>query len=211
MYWEEIINKVKNNIGKNVTILYNKMGRLETYQRKLCKVTDTGVFLEAVYLPFMGYGSYIETILLTKNRKVIYENPSFEKTDKKASENFERQALKLYEDENERQEAIDCAMSRLKGPYLAKKGLPYVKEELKEAWESYVEMKTINPTSCAILEMSIRVMEAISNGADKVAIDEMLVINGFDVNMYIDIMRTIKYFTNLIKEDTKNPAPTLSK
>ena len=223
----EMFKKLSEHIDEKITYEYWKNGELITDTQTLKNVHYyRGIDNTDGYFPFIGCGVAIKSIKLTKTGEELYYNPTvsvkYNKTNQDAIESakarFYGDAVVLKQKRRRINKEQECARKQeeldkqaiLKKPYLKQKGIIYVKDELKEEWPIFVDSIVKDSFSYGILDLTIRLMEALSVGASNDEIKEIK--SKFNTSGYTESVAysIIEYYTNLIKKE-KNPVPTLSK
>lgn len=210
MISKKVMEELKKNIGKKVVVKHVWYGRAQIEEGILKKVTDfVNVELEGSVIPFVGYGSAIRKII-GENGKVLYDNPLIpldydlredEKIDKMVALSFgdeialeERQKREVEKKEWEIKVAQLNKEAKTKTSGFIEEGENLIKPDLRGKWREYVSNNTKDFYSAGIVEASLRVMKALSNGKSPKEAEETvyeLGITGFQMGC---VARTISYF-----------------
>ena len=75
MIGKEVMETLREHIGKEVRVCYVYFGRIETVRETLKGVTDfINIKVESLLIPFIGRGVAIREIVGGENRRFLYEN-----------------------------------------------------------------------------------------------------------------------------------------
>jgi len=175
-----MFKKLKEHVGSNVSyeawwygVPFNGTGKLKEVNYY------SNVLIYAYGIPFIGYGSAISTIRLAENGEILYHNPYIEENyDLRKTEDIEKVEIKFYgpeytfkkrnrrirdKEECEERHKIANRQARLSKPKLIKDSINYVKEDLQDEWLKFVDVKTQDAYSCAIVEAAVACLKALSN------------------------------------------------
>ncbi|MBQ6285195.1 MAG: hypothetical protein IJK67_02655 [Bacilli bacterium] len=223
----DMFKKLKEHVGKKIDCEYWYDGKLVTDTITLAGVKYyDGIEYTDEYSPFHRYISFIgsrvaiKTIKLSSNNEVLYHNPTvgvrYDKTDidsiDKAKARFygDAVALKQRRRRINRQQDIKMDLEQLnklvllKKSILKKKGLNYVKEELKNEWSEYVDKSVTDSYSCSLVDLAVKYMEALSSGKSQEEIDMLLDDRKYSEYTILMVVRAVSYFTNLLNKDNSS-------
>ena len=202
--------KLRNHIGKKVRVDYIKYGSLCSEESTLRNVEDyVNIEIESCGIPFVGYGSAIQRIT-DKRGNVLYENPNIlNDYDVRSSEKIEdivsltfgqniadkkrKERIKFEKDFEKRMKKSDEHAKTKANDYL-QQGKSLVKRDVLYEWELYVKRNTQDGYSAAVVDASLKVMKALSDGkTSKKALDLSYEL-GLTVAMAGFMASTISHF-----------------
>lgn len=207
----ESFDKLKKNVGRKVKVEYIWYGVPFKKEGILKRVEDyVNIGIEGAGIPFIGYGSAIRKIV-DENGNILYENPlipsdydlrDFEEIDKvraecfgkEIAEKFRKERLEIEREWQRRIEELNKEARKNYEKYL-KEGLALVKDEKRDEWKDYVEKNTQDFYSAGVVDVSIKIMKALSEGKtpEEAAEKEMegTGITGFQAGC---VAQTVSYF-----------------
>ena len=177
---QKYMEALKDYIGKKVKIEYVSNGIPRKEEGTLKNVEEyRNIQIEGTGIPFIGHGSAIREIR-GENGEVLYKNPRIPRDyDLRRDEDIAQlRALsfgqeienKLEEEEIKAtiewiaEEAYLDIKAQQKAVDFIEEGRNLVKKELLEEWKEYVRKNTQNFYSAGVVEASVRVMKALSEG-----------------------------------------------
>ena len=177
---QEYLKALRNNIGKRVKIEHVWYGVPQEEESTLRNVKDyVNIEIEGAGIPFIGYGSAIRRIL-GENDEVLYENPLIphnydlrrdEDMDQLRTLSFghdiadklKQQRIKERMEWEEKVRRLDEEARNNLEKYLMESS-PLVRDDKLEEWREYVRKNTQDFYSAGVVDASIRVMKALSEG-----------------------------------------------
>ncbi len=211
----DMFKELKKHEGEEIECYYWWYGNPIKYEDTLEKVKYyNGIECRNSFIPFIGYGCAIVEIKLKSNNKAIYYNSNIENGYDRRNQNeieklkvisfgheivFKQRSRRVTKEQEIKTE-IELAdkQARLKKSILTKRGLKYVREDLREEWIKYVDINTTDFYSCGVVEMACDMMDELNNGASREDITQMLLKKGATTRMIALIREAILYFTNLM-------------
>jgi len=182
--------KLRGAVGQKVRVDYVWYGISYSDERTLKNVEDyVNIEVEDFRIPFVGYGSAIQRVTDEKGN-VLYENPNIsdsydvrnptEREDLVArtfgqdiADKMKEDIIKSDKDFEERKRKSD-EHARTKTKDYLEQGKILVREDVLNDWETYVTNNTKDSYSARVVDASLRVMQALSEGktpeeAEKIA------------------------------------------
>lgn len=227
---KEMFDELKKYEGQEIKCYYWHYGNAVICDETLEKVEYyRGIECKGQFIPFVGYGCAIVGIKLKSNGKTIFYNPNIEEQyDRRDQNEIEKAKVSLFgpevvfkqrrrriarEQKAKMEREIANQQAKLKKPILIEKGLKYILEDLREDWIKHVTVNTEDAYSCAVVELSVEIMEALYNGADKEKINKILCDRGASGYSASYAIKTVLHFTNLFNQlalpTTNDPKRTL--
>jgi len=207
---EKVMKLLRNYIGKKVTVEYVSYGSSDVERDVIKEVNDfSNITIGCSGIPFVGYGSAIRKIV-DENKKTLYENPLISPTydarkdediDKVRAASFgykiahsfrEQRETEKKKWEEEKAKLDKQAQGKTKSFQEFSRDL--IKSELFEEWNKYVATNTKDFYSAGVVEASLKVMKALSEGkspkeAEKTVYD--LGITGFQMGC---VAQTVSHY-----------------
>lgn len=207
---KKAMEELRKNVGKNVSVEYAWYGS-EYKERYILKSVDefTNIEFGNLGIPFVGYGCAIQRIT-DENGRIIYNNSNIDSAydvrsdqliDEVRKTTFGDKVAKKFIDERER-ERKRWEMKKERLDKKAQKssirfrdlGRTLIKSELVDEWDKYVSANTKDFYSSGVVDASLRVMKALSEGkspkkAEKTVYD--LGITGFQMGC---VAQEVSYF-----------------
>jgi hypothetical protein len=172
--------KLKEAVGQKVKVDYVWYSSPHSDKRTLKNVEDyANIEIEGSGIPFVGYGSAIQRVTDEKGN-VIYENPNIsdsydvrnptEREDLVAltfgqniADKMKDDRIRSDEDFKERKRKSD-EHARTKTQDYLEQGKSLIREDVLNDWETYVTNNTQDGYSAGVVDASLRVMQALSEG-----------------------------------------------
>lgn len=209
---ESVMEGLRTHIGRPVTVKHVWYGMPHTeISKELKDVTNfSNIEIQGSGIPFVGYGSAIRTIT-GENGEVLYDNPLIpDDYDRRAQTAVDEMVRLTFGDEvadgkirereeydrnwQERQAKLN-EEAQAKAANLIEQGEQLVKPELKDEWREYADKNTQDFYSAGVVEASILVGKALSDGKSpeesERAMDELDGLTGFQAGA---VASTISHF-----------------
>lgn len=177
---EEVMKGLKAHIGQTVTVQHVWYGILRTETSKLRNVTNfTNIEIEGSGIPFVGNGSAIR-IIVGQGGEILYDNPLIpDDYDRRRPDEIDEmvrltfgeevvqekiRAREEYERDWQERQARLNKEAQSKSANLIEEGEQLVKPDLKDEWREYAQNNTQDFYSSAVVDVSIKVAKALSEG-----------------------------------------------
>ena len=208
---KKVMEILRGHIGKRVSVMHVWYGRLQRDKSVLRAVNDfVNIELESTGIPFVGYGSAICSIIEEENGEVLYENLLIpndydlrrdEEIDAMVEATFgpdialeQRQKRWAGKQKWEAQVTQLNKEAKTKTSGFMEEGENLIKPELKEEWKEFVYNNTKDFYSAGVVEASLRVMRALSEGKTPKEAEETVYemgITGFQMGC---VVQTFTHF-----------------
>jgi len=202
--------KLRGAVGQKVRVDYVWYGISHSDERTLKNVEDyVNIEVEGSGIPFVGYGSAIQRVTDEKGN-VLYENPNIsdsydvrnpiEREDLVArtfgqdiADKMRDERIKSDKDFAERKRKSD-EYARTKTQDYLEQGKSLVREDVLNDWETYVTKNTQDGYSAGVVDASLRVMQALSEGKTPEEAEKVIYEMGITGFMAGCMAQTVSHF-----------------
>jgi len=207
---KKVMEELRKNVGKSVNVEYVWYGSEHKEKGVLKEVNDfANIELKSAGIPFVGYGCAIQKII-DENGKVVYDNPNIISRydvrddgglDEVRKATFGHQIANKMRGEQEaerkrwekKKEKLDKQAQKNSASF-QDLGRSLVKSDLVEEWTKHVAINTKDFYSAGVIDASLKVMKALSEGKTPKEAEETvydLGITGFQMGC---IAQAVSYF-----------------